>query len=252
MKKIILLVMLLSATLPLFSLSGADELFKSALEGDASFKDAAAAYAAEAREHPDDEALLYNLANALYLAGERVPALTAYGAALELKPGDPDFRANRALLLGEMGLDEIDYGAAEYILWFPLFLLGLKKLWYLVLAVLILSLTFAALHLYKKRDLFRSVSLTALFIAVLLAVSALTWESSSGRSAYVLSDDTALFKGDSPLYDTAAVLSAGTEIEVMEERAGWYRVETADRGRQEGWIKKSSFMDLDDLFETVR
>ena len=144
------------------------------------------------------------------LQGERVPALTAYGAALELKPGDPDFRANRALLLGEMGLDEIDYGAAEYILWFPLFLLGLKKLWYLVLAVLILSLTFAALHLYKKRDLFRSVSLTALFIAVLLAVSALTWESSSGRSAYVLSDDTALFKGDSPLYDTAAVLSAGT------------------------------------------
>ncbi|MDC7241901.1 MAG: hypothetical protein PQJ50_16220 [Spirochaetales bacterium] len=252
MKKLIILTLFVLAAAPLFALSEGDRLFKEALEGNAAYSEAAAAYADQAAELPDSPALYYNLGNALYLAGERVSALTAYSAALDFKPSDGEFRSNRALVLEEMGLKESSPGAAEAVFWFPVFLLGLKGLWYLILALLLLAAAAAIVWLLKKNGILRTSALILLILEGLLTASALTWESRCERRGYVLTHEVQLRKGDSPLYDTVSTLSEGTELTILETREGWCRVKTASTGSSkgvEGWLKRNDIMNREDLIE---
>ncbi|MDC7233107.1 MAG: SH3 domain-containing protein [Spirochaetales bacterium] len=252
MKKVMYLFLVLVLHLPLYArtVTTGNELFRQALSGEESFDAAAADYVRLINEGETDLfSLYYNLGNTLYLADDPVAALAAYGAALKLKPSDEDCIANRNLVLGELELEAPVPDAAGSFLHGPVLLFGVKAAGVILLFLTVSAFGAALLFLIVKKPVFRTISVILLVLSLLMSGSLFSW---NPNPAVIAQDNTALRRGDSPLYEPLAVLQAGTSIHIIEERKGWFRVKTgktASSVSQTGWIQDTQMIDIQKLID---
>lgn len=249
----LLFLIFLISSLQAIELSSGDDLFKKALTGEGSFNAAASEYAHMILEKSADPAeLYYNLGNTLYLDNRNIPALTAYSAALTYKPGNSDYLANRDLVLSEMELPVPVPSGREYIFHAPVMLLGLYGSRMLLIMILLIALVTAVLFTALKSEIYKTGSFVFLILSFILSLSVFTWD--FGSTAIVKDVNTTLRQGDSPLYEAVTTLAPGTEIKLMEERAGWYRIKTLrthDMQSLEGWLRSSEVMQVSELIESL-
>jgi tetratricopeptide (TPR) repeat protein len=255
MKKVIQLLFLtvLISSPQAIELSSGDNLFKKALAGEESYSTAASEYAHMIFEKSADPAeLYYNLANTLYLDNKNIPALTAYSAALTYNPGNSDYLANRDFVLSEMELPVPVPSGTEYIFYAPVMLLGLYGSRMLLILLLLIALITAVLFISLKSEIYKTASIVVLILVFILSFSVFTWD--YGTTAVVKDENTILRQGDSPLYEAVSLLPPGTEIKLLEERAGWYRIKTLrthDMQSMEGWLRSSEVMQVSELIESL-
>lgn len=244
------------AILPASELTAAEELFIRAVNEERGYNDAAAAFAGLLDEKTVDPGVLfYNLGNALYLDNDLLGALSAYGEALRYRPGNQDYLANRNLTLRTLELPLPLPSGTDYILHAPVLFLGLTGSLILLGGLLVVSLCSGLLFVAVRNDLFRSGSILLLILAAFLSVSVFTWEKQRSHRAVIKTEETVLHQGDNPLYAEVATLRRGTELRILEERAGWYLVRTLrteDEKSLQGWLVSSSVLDISELIDTLR
>lgn len=253
---IILASAVLPIPLPAAELSTAEELFIKAVNEEKGFHDAAVEFARMLDDPSADPGVLfYNIGNSLYLDHDLTAALAAYSGALKFRPGNPDYLANRDLILSELELPVPVPSGTDYIFHAPVMLLGLAGSRLLILLMLCFSCLTALIYTAVRNEAFRSGSLIVLITALVLSVSVFTWDNRSSERAVVKTEESVLHQGDSPLYEELAVLSQGTELRILEERAGWYRVRTlkteSDQSVQ-GWIYSGNVLKTSDLVDSLR
>lgn len=258
MKKIIQLFLFTFLIFPLPSaeLSTGEGLFRKALAGEADYSAAASEFAHMIdRKTADSGALYYNLGNALYLDGDHIAALTAYSAALNYRPGNSDYIANRDLILTEMELPLPVPSGTEYIFHAPVMLLGSAGSLLLLTIMLMTALLTAALHLGTRSEIYRTGSFIILFLAFTLSISIFSWKYGKADPAVVKNENTVLRQGDSPLYDGVSDLPPGTEVRIIEEREGWYRIKTMrtqNTQSTEGWLRSRDLMKISELIDNLK
>lgn len=249
----ILFLTILICPLPAIEASRAEDLFKKALSGEESYSAVTSELADLIEEDFSDPAgLYYNLANALYLDHQNIQALLAYSEALRYKPGNSDYLANRDLVLSEIELPVPVPSGAEYIFHAPVLLLGLYGSYILLIILLLISLLTAVYSIAIKNEIYKTGSILCLILSFLLSLSVFSWD--YGTVAIVKEDNTILRQGDSPIYEAVALLPPGTEIRLLEERAGWYRIKTLktqELESREGWLKSAELLQISDLIESL-
>lgn len=259
MRKLKVFLLFVMVLFPLISYAeeqptvSADGLFRMALKGEASFDGAIEIWAEEIRGRALPPAsLYYNMANALALdgrEGREEAALALYSQALILEPGNRDFRFNRNLLLEKRGLDIPGRSPAEGVLWFPLWCLGVRGFWALLLIAALASLLFVLVSICRRRIPSLTVILGALIFLLYGGAVMAAWEYRSAGTAVVRSGELRLYEGDSPLYPSSAVLKGGEALRILEERDGWYRIRSASDGR-EGWCEGFSVLRAEELVDS--
>jgi len=194
-------------------------------------------------------ALEYNTANAWFLAGDTGRSILHYRRALRLRAGDPQFEENLAAARARR-CDQIeDAGGRAFLETVFFWHRGLTRrtkvrgglaAW---LAAFLLLLPWA----WRRRNdgrarLARRFAVVAFVVALALGLSAAveSLDASGRAAAVVLVDEVELRKGDGFGYPARYEnpLHAGAEVEVLEERGGWVRIELPDG--KDGWVSADS------------
>lgn len=204
------------------------------------FKGAAAFYKSKLDSARPSPAILYNLGNCLYQAGELPRALLCYERALRLAPRDSDILENLNLVRRKLDLPELYRLESPLDLW-PYLRDSLRPDEWLLLASFGLAL---AMLSFGVRTL-RRVSffwVWQLCAGVLLLVFALVCFSSQSFGSY--SEDQAIIlirnaqarKLPSATAETSDLrLRPGEQVSVLERRGDWLLVRNADG---EGWLER--------------
>ncbi|MBE7462217.1 MAG: tetratricopeptide repeat protein [Planctomycetes bacterium] len=196
----------------------------------------------------ENGAVLYNLGNAHFRAGDYGRAIAAYRRALRLRPRDPYLRANlqAALEAAPGGRAEADppwwkrvffwhatLAQQERLFvaagaWSLLFLLALVRLW-------------RAGGSERTAGALRGALAFALLVALLASVSAVLGDRDEyARPRGVVLAETPARKGNGESYEPAfdQPLKQGAEFEVLDRRGGWVHLRLPEAG--EGWLPESS------------
>jgi tetratricopeptide (TPR) repeat protein len=228
---------ILAATAFTTGFDGANKLYEQG-----KYAEAVSAYEALQSQGQTSAALLFNLGNARFKAGQIGKALGAYLEASHLAPRDPDIRANLQFArkqvqgptltvnpvhawLGRFTLNEWSAAAAVTI-WLVFALLIAMQLWPTARAVL------------------RPWMLTATGLALVLIAGTVTAFSleKSGRYAVVIAEKVQVhsspFEGSDKTFD----LQDGAEVRILDEKEGWAQVTTDPR--RTGWIQKQNLEPL--------
>ncbi len=201
------------------------------------FQDAIQAYQ-ELTTNGPLPALHFNLGNAWFKSGQIGQAIAEYRIAESLAPRDPDIRANLKFARDRAGGPSYRPGwieqkaatltlgewagmtTAAFWTFFGLLAMGqLRPAW---------------------RRALRSWTLLAGAGATLLLASTLWLASTRAttRTAVVLPRETVMRRGPFEESQSASTLGMGTEVRVLDEKAGWLQV-TPD-GQHTGWITNTA------------
>ena len=205
------------------------------LSGD--FDAAAHAYQELLADGWESAALYVNLGNAHFRMGRRGLAAASYSRALKLEPGDTDARANLDLVRS-LNVDQVVGAEAR-----PLAVRALERVpdaWAIGAFALAWLLLWGGLagRRYTVPRLRRGLAVAA-FAAALLAVGtgALLAGKAAARgtpTAVIVASTAPVREGAEAALRPAFELHEGTEVRVLEVRAGFVRVRLANG--LEGWV----------------
>lgn len=182
-------------------------------------------------EHED---LYFNLGNVLARDGRHLDAVIAYERALRLAPGDDDVRANldtvRAEMLGEAakGPPE-ELGLADVLDPLVSPLPAAPMTYAFLVANLLLVLLLIAV---KKRAVIATVAAVTVMLGAVTAGHAIVAADPRG----VVLESTKLKRGPHARYEERGEAETGTRVRVLEEEAGWLRVQNPDGTT--GWLRE--------------
>lgn len=208
------------------------------------YEQAASLYQALVRDGADDARLHYNLGNAHYKVGDLGRAIASYRRAQRLMPRDADIAANLELARAQTvdRLETTSSAGASALL--QRALVGTvspseSALMALALWILVSVLTAAAL-VRRRSSWLRGAALTTATFALVAALSlGLRVRREIVRPpAVVVAEAVQAQSGPGADYVDAFMLHSGTEVEILEERAGWVRI--ALPGELQGWIPASA------------
>lgn len=201
---------------------------------DGKYEEAAARYEALDLE---SGAVLYNLGNAWFRAGQRGRAVAAYRRAQRYRPGDPYVEANLAQAL-RTDAEAPAKGVLAHVFFWQDWLSYPAKFRWLSLAA---TLAFLLALLARFRRAWRPALWGALVVTALLAGSAaLAWHDVAGTTHGVTTTpDLVARKGNAETFEPAFTepLPEATEFTVIEARRDWLHVRLS--GGLEGWIRRA-------------
>jgi tetratricopeptide (TPR) repeat protein len=198
---------------------------------------AAASFSTAAVLDPANGKLLYNLANAHFLAGDLGRAILNYRRAEQFIPDDPNLRHNlahaRRQRLDAVGGPEAEQALRTLLFWH--YDLPRATRTALFVTTYLLLWAFAIWRLYARRTEARW-GLTICAAASLLLGGSLAVDLTRPRRAregVVISASTTARQGDGPAYQPAftAPLHAGAEFSQIESRNAWRHIELTDHRR---------------------
>lgn len=187
-------------------------------------------------------ALYYNIANCYFKDDEYGRAILYYERALKLNPSGEDiiYNLNHAK---QYTVDEIGI-IPEFVLvtWIKKINYALmSNTWaYISLIMMAFSLVFILIFRYGATSVMRKSSFFLSMIALLLFIIMYLFSFSQKRdfdnseAAILLSPVVTVRNSPDNSGSALFVLHEGTKLKILEELAGWYRVELTD-GRQ-GWL----------------
>jgi tetratricopeptide (TPR) repeat protein len=195
-------------------------------------------------------ALYYNIANTYFRIGDLGRAILNYRRAQLFSPADPNLRHNLRYARSRR-IDQIQDQQASSIvriLFFWHYLLSVRTRVYLFVILFGMVCIAASVYLFRREALpgrrgrdFRT-AITAGAAAAVLLLGSMTANEIRLRtmSDGVILEQVMARKGDGKAYQPSFIdpLHPGTEIKVLEERVGWYRIRIAD-GRT-AWIPSSA------------
>lgn len=188
--------------------------------------------------------LYYNIGNAYFRTGDLGRAILNYLRAEQFIPQDENLQQNLQFAR-QRRTDKVEEQQQKVLLKTLFF-------WHYDLPVAvrtaIFAIAFAAIWIAASLRLFRPAPSLRWIIAASAAVAALflgslvaeTIALRKSRPGVIVATEVVARKGDSESYEQSfqEPLHAGTEFELLEERAGWMQVELADR--RQCWLPSSS------------
>jgi len=221
-------------------LEEADAAFRTALEGEAvDFGPSVSLYLqALSAGAPEDPRLLYNLGNALALAGRDGYAAAAYEKALYLRPGYDKARTNLHILQDRADLEVSPPSFPRRILFGALYLTGRQAALYIGIILFWLSWAAAGTALFTRFSL-RPVFAALLILSLYFLVPGVLWKADGETRGIVTGESAVLRVGDSRAYETAGAdaLSPGQSFRALEKRSGWVLAELP--GGEQGWLEEA-------------
>jgi tetratricopeptide (TPR) repeat protein len=200
------------------------------------FSEAAAAFDSIRTSGVVSSALLFNLGNARFKAGETGRAIAAYHEALRLAPRDPDALANLRFARESVGARPAEPAWRRGLRSLTLnewALLASAALW-LWLGILIAGVLRPAWR--STLGLWRRLAFAAFFVGV--AISVATWlDRARHPFAVVVADEAVVRYGPIDESQSHYTLRDGVEVEVLDRNGDWLQVRDAQR--RTGWVKKS-------------
>ena len=218
----------------------AGKLFSEAERSDGSndekmrlYRQAAALYEGLLQEGKENGAVLHNLGNAYYRAGDAPRALFAWRRAERYLPADKALKGNIAALKPVSA--EKKRFLETVFFWRPFLSRTSQEAIFAFLTLLFF--TFMAVRIYKRgrcgKNLTRA-ALTALILSFPI-YAALFFDTRADASRAILIENADIRKGDSLQYEAVATLPPLAECCVLETRGGWLRVRT--QSEQIGWVE---------------
>jgi tetratricopeptide (TPR) repeat protein len=230
----------------LFALPATAELSAAGFEAanklyeEGKYADAATAYATLLQGGQTSAALYFNLGNAFFKSGQVGRSIAAYRLAAQLRPRDPDVRANLQFArnqvqgptvtptrwqrwLGRLTLNEWTVLAA-----------GALWLWLLLLAVQQWRPAVRA----ELRGYVLSVGIATALLCALGAAA--FYQARLLRVAVVIAHDAEVRHG--PLAESQAAFTAhdGAELRVLDQKDDWLEVSAGPR--QMGWVRRDQVL----------
>ncbi|MDX9723999.1 MAG: SH3 domain-containing protein, partial [Myxococcota bacterium] len=213
------------------------------------FSRAAALFAELVEAHPDSPELLVDWGNAALGAQDMGSAVLAYRRALLLDPHQARAAKNLAFVRQTLP-DELPKPKAESGAFDALFFVNhfLAAPWRALLASLLFATAVLMLAPWRREKLKRALRFAAVLPALLwlwLGASVLVEEDQ--QSAAVITTEGLSLRSADSVGAAAALqtpLSAGLEVELLEQRGDWSRVRLADGA--EGWVQSSAVRRVQD------
>ena len=190
--------------------------------------------------------LLYNIGNTYFLLGDPGRAVLYLRRAELLDPTDRNLRHNldfvRSQRADRLAPNQASAAARTVLFWHYLLPMPLKLYLFAAAFAAACLLGAGALLSGPGRRRSRWLPGAAGGVALLLLGSLLAGEARrhSLRDGVILAEEVVARKGDGTAYQPSFVdpLHAGTEFQLLEARAGWYRIRLSD-GRS-AWIPAGS------------
>ena len=189
--------------------------------------------------------VLYNLGTAYHLAGDVGRAMLNYRRAQRLLRGFPDLESNLDVAMAQRR-DKIEPGQREEILralffWHHLLSPAARR-WIFAGSFLLLW-PMLALSVFKRTGVATAIAGLAGLIAIVFGLSVGSDFMASARKDHgvVIAQEVGAKTGPGASYAAAyeGGLHAGTELRVLEQEAGWFRVRLIDGS--ECWLPEGSF-----------
>jgi len=244
-RTIILYAMLLVSVLPCFASSEPTAEFDAAnkLYAETKFAEAAATYEKLAQSGSVSSALLFNLGNAHYKAGQVGRAIAAYRRAEQLSPRDADLRANLQFVRSQIQGPTVRPGLVER----SVNGLSLNEWAGVSAGALWLTLGLLALRQFRpaQADSLRSWTRWSALATVALGTGlALAAQSAAPGRLVVVTAREATVRG-SPLETAERAFTAndGAELRVLDHKDDWLQVTDGD-ARRFGWVKREQVAPL--------
>ena len=244
-RTIILYAILLVSVLPCFASSEPTAEFDAAnkLYAETKFAEAAATYEKLAQSGAVSSALLFNLGNAHYKAGQVGRAIAAYRRAEQLSPRDADLRANLQFVRSQIQGPTVRPGLVER----SVNGLSLNEWAGVSAGALWLTLGLLALRQFRPAlaDSLRSWTRWSALATVALGMGlALAAQSTAPGRLVVVTAREATVRG-SPLETAERAFTAndGAELRVLDHKDDWLQVTDGD-ARRFGWVKREQVAPL--------
>ncbi len=196
----------------------------------------------------EDGRLYYNLGNAYYKAGDLGRAILNYRRAERLLPRDGDVAANLELARAQTRdqIEETDEGAVIRLVRRLSGWLTLNEAALLALALWLglCGLGIGAILRPARRRwiAYLALPLALLLLLGLLVLGARLYEERAHPSAVLVAEEVDVHSGPGTDYLLEFSLHAGTEVRVVEERAGWARI--ALPGGLQGWVPQAAVTEI--------
>ncbi len=240
MKKYILLILVLTFfTLPLFA---ADDAYTVFVQANQLYKATNYARAIELYKKAESldfkpGALYYNLGNAYYRAGDLGKAIAAYLKARALLPRDSDVLENlntaRAQTLDKIIPAAPPVALKQFLFFYYKFSVD-ELLWttaFFIAAFFIFLSIYAFVPNPQLKKIIRIIAVVSIIIGATAAVK--FYRLSKHSDAVVISKEAIIRSGPDKSYAEIFVLHNGTEVKVLEKRAGAAKIKVDSK---KGWI----------------
>ena len=219
----------------IFSIEKAHECYKHG-----NYEAAKEIYEAFLKDHPDSEALHYDLGNVYYKLKKIGLAILHYEKARSIKPHDYEINENLAYLQGLIEYKLEDKRNWYWIQWSRF--LGhftWNELVFLSLALYLAFMGLLTLRFLLRKELrFLRLARPLFFLFLLSLAPLLTkyWYLSIEQDAVVISPTAEVRYGPSDRDRVAFRLVEGLKVEIEETRGEWYRVGLVNG--ESGWCEK--------------
>lgn len=183
----------------------------------------------------------YNIGNAYYRLNNYGKAIASYRRALRAKPRDQDIIANLKYVRDQTR-DQFDHPKSAAFfreIFFFHYDLNFEESEIVFMLTYLVACFLATLHLLRKSNLLRGLSVAAAALALVMGASMISkWRAETNpRNAVVVIDETVLHTGPGKKYMVSFTLHDGAELELTGAEEGWRQVELPD-GRR-GWLRDS-------------
>jgi len=180
----------------------------------------------------------YNLGNAYFRTGKLGRALAHYERARRLAPRDPIIRANIALVRNRtedtVRKKNVPGFLARTVFWYRA--VNRTELFVIASSVYVLFwLVLSARVVWRRAALTRAaVALACIVVLLGASIAAKLHEDSPGSRGVLVADVAMVRAGPDKTSRELFELHDGTEVDIEEDSAGWYRIALADGKR--GWV----------------
>ena len=207
------------------------------------FGEAATAYERLCQSNGVSAALLFNLGNAHFKAGQAGHAIAAYRRAEQLSPRDADLRANLQFVRSQVQGPTIRPNRIER----SLSMLSLNE--WTGLSAGAMWVTFGLLALKQFRPTLavslrlwtRLAAVATLLLGGVLAFSATT--RAARRTLIVTANETTVRISPDEVARSAFTVNDGAELRVLDQKGEWFQVTDGD-ARRYGWVKNTQVATL--------
>jgi tetratricopeptide (TPR) repeat protein len=179
-------------------------------------------------------ALFYNIGNTYYKKNNIGKALLYFYKAHRLNPTDDDI-INNINYLNSIIKNKRPYEN-------NFFKYSLNTITIIFISVFILLFLFLTLRIFIFNIIFRYISLYLVILLFILNIASGFWlykrysNQIKGKSGVVINTVLNVYSGPADVYDKITEIYEGLDIEIIDERFGFYRIKIF--GKEAGWIEK--------------
>ena len=184
--------------------------------------------------------LYYNLGNAYFKSGDIGRAILNYNRAKLLAPRSDEINFNLQFAKS-VRKDEIQsvYDGFVYRIFYDiLYFFNSFELRNVIIAISIILTLFIALYIYKRKNLFKGISITfgvLLIIFVILLILQLS-DSRFQKRGVVIADQSTSYSAPQTDSEILFLIHSGAEVILEESRGEWLKIRLEDG--KVGWTKK--------------